>query len=62
MRIDTLAERIKLIPEEKEWWKKGSEEWFNELAIKMIIQGFTEDETIELLERTYYAVANCYGG
>lgn len=57
----TLKQRIKAIPGEEGWWKSGSEKAFYETAKQMIEKGFNEDETVDILEDLYGAVAECYG-
>lgn len=53
-------ERIKTIPSDG-WWKSSSNEKFEELYVKLIGKGFTQDEAIEILETAYCAVSAEFG-
>lgn len=56
-----LKKLISQIPGEDGWWKSRSEEEFNKYAVIMREKGFTEKETVDLLEKIYWSVASCYG-
>lgn len=58
---DTFKERVRQIPGEDGWWKRGSESTFLALGVDLMKNGFSEDEAIEFLESAYWAVARCFG-
>lgn len=57
-----MEKEIKKIPGDDGWWKTAAEEYFNETAKKMVDNGFSEQEALDILSNIYWHVADCYGG
>lgn len=56
-----LKKKILAIPGEDGFWKKDSEDEFVQNGERLKARGFNDDETLEILDSLYWAVANCYG-
>jgi len=59
---DKMKKRIKAIPSDGEWWKRGSQDDYELAGDQLIDQGFSDDDTIDMLTMLYYAAASCFGG
>lgn len=57
-----LEWKIEEIPGEDGWWRPSSHSIFKEVALLLLESGVPEKTVVTLLERMYWAVADCYGG
>ena len=57
-----LEWKIEEIPGEDGWWRPSSHSEFRQTALLLVQAGIPEKTVIGILERMYWAVANCYGG
>ena len=61
LEIVQLKAEVAKLPENGEWWKRDSQEVFEQTGIKLFYRGFTVSEAIDILRELYQAMQHEYG-